>query len=576
MKRGREALFFTKPGQPKQRLYEALRAVYVDGLKFREAADKFGYTEKSLQVLASHLRAGKLGPFFVESKPGPKSRPKRDPLRDRVIELRKNNYSIYDISQILKKQDRSLSARSVWEILREAGFARLPRRLDEERPERAKPEPAPKADRRELDLSPDQSFHTQVAGLFLFIPAIIELQLEKHVRKAGFPGTKAIPALQYFLSLLALKLSGKERYSHVMEICHDPGLALFAGLNAIPKTTALTTYSYRIVSKKNVAFLQSLVKTAHTTGAIKGESINLDFHSIPHFGEESVLEKHYVPRRSHAEKSVLTCLAQDGDTRAFCYSNARLLKEETADEVIRFVEFWKKTTGRYPKEVVFDSTLTTIEKLNTLNALNIGFLTLRRKSKKVVAELLGLPKASWQRCTLDVPHRKYKTPRFHESRIQLKGYDGHLRQIAAMDLGRELPTLLLTNDMRSSPKDRLTRYAKRMLIENAIADGVHFFHLDALCSSLNIEVDFSVLLTVVGNLLYHDFAKKIRGFEDATAKQLFRKFINATGNIQIGEREIFVGFNRRAHNPLLIEAGFDTIQLRIPWLNRYVLRYGFY
>ena len=571
----REALFFTQPGLPKQRLYEALRAVFVDELKVTEAAERFGYTPNTLYVLLSHFRAGKLGPFFLESKPGPKHRPRRDPVRDLVIELRKKNRSIYDISLALKEDGHVLSPRSVWEILHEAGFARLPRRLDEERPDRAKPEPAPKADHRLLDLSSQQSFQTQAAGLFLFVPDLIELKLPNHVRRARYHGTRAIPPLGYFLSHLALKLIGRERYSHVMDCCHDQGLGLFAGLNAIPKTTALTTYSYRIVSARNQHFLESLLGRARELGVVRGETINLDFHSIPHFGEDSVLEKHYVPRRSHAEKSVLTCLAQDGETRAFCYSSANILKQEMADEVIQFSRFWKRSTGKYPEELVFDSKFTTVEKLNDLDKLNIRFITLRRRGRKLVADLMQLPKASWQRCTLDVPHRKYKRPRFHESRVQLKGYDRPLRQIAVLDLGRDEPTIVVTNDFKSSVKELLTRYARRMIIENAIADAVHFFHIDALCSSLNIEVDFSVAVTVVADMLYRRFAKKIRGFEDATAKQLFRKFINASATVTIDRRQIYVSFNRRAHNPLLMAAGFESLECRVPWLSGYRLRFGF-
>ena len=576
MKREHEALFFTKPGTQKQRLYEALRAIFVDNLSVKLAAHRFSYSPNTLHVLISHFRAGKLSSFFIESKPGPKHQPKRDPVRETAIELRKKNRSIYDISRQLKEQQhREISPRSVWEILRQAGFARLPRRLDEERPDSTRPEPAPKADREALDLSPEQALHTQEAGLFLFLPQILELKLPDHVIHADYLGSKPIPPLQYFLSLLALKLIGRERYSHVMDSCHDPGLALFTGLNAIPKTTALTTYSYRIVPEKNIRFLESLVKRTRELGVIRGESINLDFHSIPHYGEESVLEKLYVPRRGHAEKSVLACLAQDGDTRVFCYSNAILLKKEMAGEVIRFAQFWKRTTGAYPKELVFDSKFTTIEKLNELNKLGIHFITLRRRGEKLVANLLKLPKTAWQRYTLDVPHRKYQTPRVYETPISLTGYTGFLRQLAVMDLGRDKPTLLITNNTQESPELLLTRYAKRMLIENALADAVHFFHLDALCSSLHIQVDFSVLVDVVADVLYHRFAAQLRGFEDATAKQIYRKFVNATGTIMIGHRDIQIIFNRRAHNPLLMMAGYAEKEIKVPWLHNYVLRYRF-
>ena len=260
MKSGKEALFFTRPSAPKQRLYEALRAVFVDGMRVKDAAKKFGYTPKTLYVQMSRFRAGELGPFFVESRPGPKHRRKGDPLRETIIRLRKKNYSIYDISRVLRERKRPLSPRAVAEILQEAGFARLPRRLDEERPQYAKPIPAPKANRKTLSLRSGQVIDTQVAGLFLFIPFLVDLGIHRAVSAADYPGTKMIPPLQYVLSLLALKLLGRERYSHVMDCCHDLGLGLFAGLNAIPKTTALTTYSYRIVRKKNLRFLKAIVR----------------------------------------------------------------------------------------------------------------------------------------------------------------------------------------------------------------------------------------------------------------------------------------------------------------------------
>ncbi len=104
MKRGHEALFFTKPGNPKQRLYEALRAIFVERLAVKEVAERFGYTVNTLHVLSSHFRTGKVGSFFIESKRGPKSRPKRDPVRDTVIELRKKNCSVYDIARVLKEE----------------------------------------------------------------------------------------------------------------------------------------------------------------------------------------------------------------------------------------------------------------------------------------------------------------------------------------------------------------------------------------------------------------------------------------------------------------------------------------
>jgi len=568
------ARYFTHPTLPIHRLYEALRAFLVEELSMGEVAKRFGYAPSTLYPLATRFRQGKLAPFFVCAKRGPKRQPKKDRARERIFELRKKNYSIYDIHRLLTEEGRELSVRAIWEILHDAGFARLPRRLDEERLAYPRPEAAAVADRRQFALSPGR-LRTHLGGLFLFLPLLTKLDVEAMAHRASLTGSQMIPPAQYLLSYLALKLVGRERISHVMDLAHDPGAALFVGLNAIPKTTALTTYSYRVRREQTESLLAVLLEVSKREGLVSGQSLNLDFHSIPHFGEESVLERHYVPRRSHAEKGIVTFLAQDGDSRTLCYSNARILKRHQADEVLRFAEFWKKTQGKYPKEFVFDSKLTTIANLSRLNAHGIHFLTLRTKHPRTVRDLMSLPEASWSSCELHVPHRKYRNPKVIDQKISLKGYEGPLRQIAAKNLGRELPTLLLTNNLRESPAALLTRYAQRMLVENAIADGVHFFHLDALCSGVQIEVDFSVAMTVVANVLYRWFAQSLRGFEHAQAKQIYRRFINTWADIRITQKDVEVILPRRAHNPLLLEARYDKRRVAIPWWHGRTLRFTF-
>ncbi len=571
----RHRAFFLRPSLPAHRLYEALRAVVVDGEPVRTVAPRFQYTPGSLAVLCSRFRAGALPPFFQIRRPGPKHQPKKAPARERALALRKQNHSVYDIQRVLGHEGHPLSVRAIWEILREAGFARLPRRADEERPTYARPAAAAVADRRAFALPAGTHFTTPAAGLFLFVPLLVTVDLPALVREAGLPGTRPLPPLHYLLALLALKLLGKERISHAMDLCHDRGAALFAGLNALPKTTALTTYAYRLTRAGTVRWLQALVQAARTQRLLPGASFNVDFHAIPHFGDESILEKHYVPRRSHAEKSVLVFLAQDGDSRALCYANARFLKAQQPTEVLRFVSFWEKTTGQVPRELVFDSRLTTIATLAKLDTRGIRFLTLRRRNEKLIGDLLALPRAAWTPVHLDVPHRKYQNPLLYERRVRLKDYPGELRQIAAKGLGRELPTVLLTNALTAPPEALLTRYAQRMVVENAIADGVHFFHLDALCSGLQIEVDFSVALTVAGNLLYRLFARRIAGFEQAQPKQIYRRFINTLGEVAIDTETITVRYPKRAHNPLLVEAGFARQRVRVPWLHDRVLRFEF-
>jgi len=345
-------------------------------------------------------------------------------------------------------------------------------------------------------------FPTQLGGLFLFLPFLARCGFPELVHKAGYPGTKMIPATQALLSILALKLSSAQRKSHVMDLVFDQGLALWAGLNVVPKTTYLATYSHSVSPRMNERFRSAWIATLQREKLLGGKSFHLDFHTIPYFGEDEFVEHHYLSRRSRSQKSILVFLAQDADSQVVCYSRADLLRRDQADAILGFVEFWKKSYGRLPAELVFDSRLTTYANLSRLNQMGVTFMTLRRRSPGLVREIANLPRSAWRTVHLDVPHRIYQTPKIVDRRISLSHYQGQLRQLFIAELGHELPTVLLTNDLHTSAAKRITRYARRMLIENSLADSVDFFHLDALSSAVGLKVDFDVTLTEAATGLY--------------------------------------------------------------------------
>ncbi|MGH7771396.1 MAG: transposase [Candidatus Binatia bacterium] len=558
-----EAKFFLEPASPAQRQYEALRTYFVEEASTEEVSRRFGYTPGSFRVLCHHFRREKPD-FFRELKRGPRSQPKKGAVRELIISMRKQNLSIYDIERSLKSKGSPLSCTAIWEILREEGFSRLPRRGDEERPERARPEAAEVADQREFVLNP-RRFETQLGGLFLFLPFLARCEFPELVRKAGYPGSRMIPATQALLSLLALKLCSRERKNHVMDLVFDEGIALFAGLNVVPKTTYLSTYSDSISPTMNAKFRAAWVGALKKEKFLGGESFNLDFHAIPFFGADEFVERHYLSKRSRSQKSILVFLAQEADSQVICYSCADLLKRDQADQVIRFVEFWKGSYGRLPSELVFDSKLTTYKNLNRLNQMGIMFMTLRRRSPKLLREIANARRSAWRTIHLDVPHRMYQTPKVIDRTIGLRDYKGTLRQLFITDLGHEEPTILLTNDLKSSAAKRITRYAQRMLIENSLAESVDFFHLDALSSAVRIKVDFDVILTEIASGLYRMLARLLPGFEAARARQVFRHFLDTPARVEIGEYQVEVTLPKRAHNPLLIAAGFGEKTTTVPW-----------
>jgi hypothetical protein len=559
----KEARFFLQPASPAQRQYEALRAYFVEGASSAQVSQRFGYTPGSFRVLCHHFRRSQPD-FFRDLKPGPRTQPKKSAVRELILGMRKQNLSIYDIERALKAGQTPLSGTAIWEILHEEGFARLPRRGDQERPATLRPTVAAVADRREFSLAP-RRFQTQLGGLFVFLPFLARCDWPGLVRQAGYPGSKMIPATQALLSLLALKLSSTERKSHVMDLVFDEGMALFAGLNVVPKATYLATYSHSVSVQMNEKFRKAWMVALEREKLLGGESFNLDFHSIPFFGDDQFVERHYLSKRSRSQKSILVFLAQDAESQVLCYSRADLLKREQADAVLGFVDFWKSTHRRLPAELVFDSKLTTYGNLSRLNQMGVTFMTLRRRSPALLREVANLPRSAWQTVRLDVPHRIYQTPKVIDQQVPLRDYQGVVRQLFITDLGHEQPTILLTNDLHTSAAKRITRYARRMLVENGLADAVDFFHLDALSSAVRLKVDFDVVLTEVATGLYRMLGRSLTGYEAARARQLFRHFLDTPGQVEITADRVEVTLPKRAHNPLLISAGLGEKTTPLPW-----------
>jgi len=307
---------------------------------------------------------------------------------------------------------------------------------------------------------------------------------------------------------------------------------------------------------------------AHLTqaGLRRGDSFDLDFHTVPANTLAEPLEKHYVSSRSRSQKGILVFLARDATERVLCYANAALTKAQQPDEILRFVQFWKRRTGHLPAELVFDSRLTTYAQLDWLRRQDIHFITLRRRSKKMLGQIFSQPLSAWQRITLPSLTRAFRTPKVLDERIQLKGYNEVIRQVTVTELGHEEPTVLLTNQLDLSCPALVTRYAHRMLIENGISEAVQFFHLDALSSMVGLKVDFDLQITLMASSLYRLMADQIgREYERAQAKKIFRNLLDVSATVTIQEQEVIVKLDKRAHNPFLVSSGLAEQPTPMPW-----------
>jgi transposase len=568
------AEYFIRPAGPSQRRYEALRAYFVDGMPASEVADRFGYSTASVHQMATLLRAGKMS-LFTDPRPGPKGpRKAAGELRAKVLALRAAGHSVTEIAAALTGQGLPVSAQTTWQILDAEGIPRLPRRDEGRRGPPARLEPVKAAKLPGWPETP-LALPCDHAGLLLLFPALADLALPTLVRAAGYPSTRQLTAWQSIGSLLLAKCDRTARIHHVGSLADDAGLAFTLGLTALPKATHLGSYSWRVRRESNVRLLSGLTAGLRPLGLATGQDgFNCDFHAIRHHGQDAQLEKHYVPRRSQRTRAVLTFFAQDHASTEMVYANADLTKAEQAAEIIAFADYWNNATGAEPGLLVFDSQLTTYKILEQLSGRGIRWLTLRQRGKAELDRLAALPAAAWKTATI-ARSGQYRRPRLHEDMIKVKDLSSRARQIAVTNIGRDEPTLVITNDLVTPAKDLFARYAERMMVENELDAYIGGFHLDALTSGVPLNVDLDTTLTVIAGNLYRLLARKLPRYENATPDRIWRHFLDATGTLHITPASITCALNLRSHHPVLIDGGFADLQTPIPWWGGRTLRFRF-
>jgi transposase len=571
MARSRElAHLFQQPDLPAHRHYEICRAYFYESAPADEIAKRFRLHSDSVRaIVRDFARQPDVNSLFAAARPGPKVSPKRDAIHERACALRRQGAALADIRAALEREGFDVSESYLFRLLRRAG-------VDAMRQRRPTPQPGEYAndgsivpdiaDVRELVLEEGRHFPTKVASLFLFLPLLLDLDLPQAVSDAKLPGSKQVPPLQALLALLAPKLIGKRRVSHICDLCNDEGAGLFAGLNVLPKTTYATDYSY----KTERAMTERLVAAVIAKMPL-GDlplSFNLDFHAIPFRGAEPDLENHWVPMRNRALPSVMAFVAQAAGRQMLCYATTNLLRDETESMVPRFADYWKEQTGRYPARLLFDSRATTYAGLNRLTQRQVGFITIRRRGSGMLARAGRLPADRWQRCQITQAKGKRRQVQYVDEWVQLDGYEGTVRQLIVTGLGHKHPTFFLTNNLPQpqTARDAIQTYASRNHVENKLGEHITFFHLNCLCSDVRLNVDFDLTRTVLANLLYRKLAERLKGFSRTGPSKLFRKFVDTSGDIEITEKGIIVRLSKRAHNPLLKEAGLTELTQPVPWL----------
>jgi hypothetical protein len=588
--------YFDQPTQPTHRRYEIVRAYLRDRQPAKDVAERYGCCVKTVEIYAysfcRDLDAGRPPQFFAEHKPGPKADRKKPLIRDHVLRLRAGGYASTDIHAALRRNGIRVSMSLIHQVLREEGLHPLRRRTAQERervalevrenkvPGLSQSPSAPidlteVADARSLDLQPGRELECRDAGIFLFVPLLVQMGLAAIANAAGMPGTRMIPNISHLLSLLALKLVDKERKSHVDAWECDRAMGLFAGLNMSPKTTASTDYSYRLVDGQHNALLAGWVRATYPILCPNGaDAFALDFHVIPHRGENTGLEKNYVPSRGEARRSVLTCFVRAIDRPMLCWATADVTHRDQPHMPLVFVDYWQTITGLVPDWLYMDSRATNVATLSALNQRGVNFITIRRRGPRLLAQAESTPAAQWQSITIDTPQRRRQKLLCLQQAIKQRGYNGTCRQITVRG-SRENPTLYLTNNEAVSAREIVRRYINRNSIESDLGVNVNFFHLDCLASEVRLNVNLDVVLTVIANGCYRWLGQHLKGCETMQPKTLYRKFVETGGHVRIGDDDIVVAFERRSHNPIIRQAALDAQPVAVPWLGGKRLRFTF-
>ena len=564
--------FFLNPQSVYQKQYEALRCYYIERKSAKEVAEIFGYKHRGFTTIVSEFnakleRANEEDPFFKSVRKGRKPTRKINNVRSTVIALRKQYHSVEEIKVILNSKSIAVSEKSIFSIIKAEGFGRLPRRqkLLKQQLQTSNIEAEKSV---ACSYGQKEEFKSRSAGTLCFLPLIKELGIDRIIEQSAYPETKSLSRLNSILSFVALKANDISRYSQDDLWCMDKGMGMFAGLNVLPKTAWFSSYSHRVTSNDNLSFLKELHKTWQRNGLL-GDTSNLDFTTIPYWGEDSHLENNWSGKRNKAMSSMLAVLAHDPDSGIIDYGNANVTHKNESDTVLEFLDFYKanSTTSGSLKYLVFDSKFTNYQNLNKLNKQSICFLTIRRRGKNIVEHINQLDKKEWKTIRIPSSSNKKRTLKVYDHTTILNGYEGEIREIYITGNGKIKPAIIITNDFVLKTEQIVLKYARRWLVEKVISEQISFFHLNSVSSSMVVKVDFDLTMSILTHNLYRLFAMKTERYTGYTAKSTFEKILFNTADIKVNDNEIVVCLKKKRTLPLLLEIMEKYKDQKISWLS---------
>jgi len=562
--------FFLNPQSIPQKQYEALRAYYIENKPAKEVADEFGYKHRGFTSIVldfnKKLKENNSGDIFFKTvQKGRKPTEKGNITKGLIIGLRKQYLSLEEIKTALDALGHNISEKSIHNILRAEGFARLPRRPKVVR-QQSRPADI-KAVKTEMCDFENGSFKTVSGGTLCLLPILKKHGVDKIIENSNYPETKSINRLSSILSFVALKANNIRRYSLDDLWCMDRGEGMFAGLNVLPKAAWFTSYSHRVTSNMNISLLRELHKIWQKSDLL-GNTSNLDFTTIPYWGEDAHLENNWSGKRNKALPSILAILAHDPDTGIIDYGNANVMHKNESNTVLEFLDFYRKGSKNpgQLKYLVFDSKFTNYQNLDKLNKENVCFLTIRRRGNSIVNTINNLPKSQWKSIRVDCSANKKRTIKVNDHITTLPGYEGEIREIYITGNGKIKPAIIITNDFGSKTEDVVLKYAKRWLVEKSISEQISFFHLNNVSSSMVIKVDFDLTMSILTFNLYRLFALETDRYKNSTSTKIFENILLNSADVSIKEDEIIVSLKKKRMLPVCLEMMPKYNNQKYQWL----------
>jgi len=575
--------YFSLIKNSNHRQYLALRCYFVDEMSAKSVAREYGYAVSTVYSMVRDFKKAlaenpDAEPFFKESKLGRNEIDPEGTLLDRIVELRKKYFSVPEIKAILDSQKIEASEKYISNVLKREGFDRLPQRSSDFEPNLPVTLDFPQAGK--LDFSPE-SFTSQAAGMLFFLPLLKRYGIDRAIEQSGYPESETIDKLSAVLCFLALKLSQTNRYAADNVWCTDRGVGLFAGLNVLPAASWYNAYANNVTSDMNREFIQSLYRICQENNLL-ADTVSIDSATVPYWQEMAISGNIDAGVANRQLSSMLIMLAQDPESGIICYKKSPVEKDNQYEGVVEFLEFYRAESGTEAYYLLLNSRAVSYVNLSRLNQAQIRFITARRRGSKLIDRIYRIPDDSWEEISVLKTQSKGQGKastsglvKAFEETIQLKGYEGSLRQVFVTGLGEMDPVILISNDFDLPLKELVRKYSSKWLDTSDIARQLAPFHLNQSSLGLDIASDFDLTVSILAHTLYRLLALNLDHYSSLDNLAIFKRIVQNTAQIEITGTAIDIRLKKRQKLAPLLERIDELGNDQYRWLGMLPLKFSF-